>query len=199
MRISFVSATMFSAFALVLTGCSTAPKTPEARQTLQDDSHQTMTMMTREDPSLQRFLDRAYGYAIFPNVGKGGAGVGGAYGRGVVYDHGAAIGYSDLSQVTVGLQLGGQDYAELIAFENEDALNKFKTGKFAFSANASAVALKAGAADAVNYDNGVAVFTKPKGGLMFEASVGGQKFTYEPMNGTTTEHTERTTTTMESR
>ena len=135
--------------------------------------------MTREDPSLQRFLDKAYGYAVFPSVGKGGAGVGGAYGRGVVFDHGQPVGYSDLSQVTVGFQLGGQEYAELIAFENEDALNKFKTGKFAFSANASAVALKAGAADAVNYDNGVAVFTKPEGGLMFEASIGGQKFSYK--------------------
>jgi lipid-binding SYLF domain-containing protein len=195
MRTTLFSAALLTVAGFLLTGCSTAPKTQEQRQSLQEDARQTLNEMTREDPSLQRFLDRAYAYAAFPSVGKGGAGVGGAYGRGVVYEHGQPIGYSDLSQVTVGLQLGGQEYAELIVFENEEALNKFKSGKFAFSANASAVALKAGAADAVNYDNGVAVFTKPKGGLMFEASIGGQKFSFEPLGGTTTTETKTTTET----
>jgi lipid-binding SYLF domain-containing protein len=133
----------------------------------------------RTDPSLQSFLDRAYGYAIFPTVGKGAVGVGGAYGRGEVFERGVLIGYCDLSQGTVGVQLGGQSYSELLVFENKNALDKFTSGEFAFDAQASAVALKSGASANAKFSNGVAVFTMTKEGLMFEASIGGQKFSYQ--------------------
>jgi lipid-binding SYLF domain-containing protein len=117
---------------------------------------------------------------VFPTVGKGAVGVGGAYGKGVVYQQGEVVGYCDLSQGTVGLQLGGQAYREIIFFEYKEALDWFKTGNFAFSAQASAVAVNEGASADAKYDRGVAVFTMTKGGLMFEASIGGQKFGYQP-------------------
>jgi lipid-binding SYLF domain-containing protein len=116
---------------------------------------------------------------IFPSVGKGGVIVGGAYGRGEVYEQGQLVGYADVTQATVGAQLGGQTFSELIVFENREAMDRFKRGNFEFAANVSAVALKAGAAAAARYTNGVAVFVKPEGGAMFEASIGGQKFTFQ--------------------
>lgn len=164
---------------VMLTGCATEPKSEEGRENLADESRATLDQFKRKDANLQNFLDRSAGYAIFPSVGKGGVGVGGAFGRGILYsNNGDLIGYSSLSQASVGLQLGGQEYAELVVFENRDSLNKFTQGNFSFAANASAVALKEGASAAAPYRNGVAVFTMAKGGLMFEASIGGQKFNF---------------------
>ena len=100
-----------------------------------------------------------------------------------VYENGKMIGFADLTQASIGLQAGGQTFSEIIVFENENALNKFKNNKLEFSAQASAVALKAGASAQARFENGVAVFTKPKGGLMFEASIGGQKFNFKPSEG----------------
>ncbi len=134
----------------------------------------------RADPSIDAFFNKAYGYAIFPEITKGGIGIGGAQGDGTVFEQGASVGSSEMSQVTVGLQLGGQTYREAIFFETKAALDNFKKGNFEFAAGASAVAVKSGASKAADYSQGVAIFTMAKGGLMFEASVGGQKFTYEP-------------------
>jgi lipid-binding SYLF domain-containing protein len=116
---------------------------------------------------------------VFPTVGKGAVGVGGAYGRGVLYEGGVVTGYCDLTQGSIGLQLGGQAYSQIIAFSTAEALTLFKTGNFAFDAQATAVALKSGAGANAKYSNGVAVFTMDESGLMFEASIGGQKFSYE--------------------
>lgn len=132
------------------------------------------------DPSMQVFFDKAHGYAIFPTVGKGGIGIGGAYGKGEVYEKGRMIGTTSLTQVTIGLQLGGQAYSEIIFFKDKATLNDFTGGNFEFSAQASAVAATAGASADADYSNGVAVFTIAKGGLMYEASVGGQKFSFTP-------------------
>jgi lipid-binding SYLF domain-containing protein len=161
-------------------GCSTSPESAEGKATLEQESAAAIESFKAKDPGLQRFFDSAAGYAVFPNVGKGGAGVGGAYGKGVLYERGVPVGYCDLKQATIGLQLGGQAYSELIFFQNADALQQFKSGNFAFSAQASAVAATAGAATTADYDSGVLVFTLPKGGLMYEASIGGQKFDYDP-------------------
>jgi lipid-binding SYLF domain-containing protein len=166
---------MLSVFQL---GCSTDPPTRTDRQILVDDSSTAVRAFEREDPSLTQFIGSAYGYAIFPSVGKGAAGVGGAYGKGVVYQNGKMVGYTDIKQATVGVQLGGQEYRELICFESTEALEKFKANNFTFDAQASAIAVKSGASADAKYANGVAVFTMPTGGLMFEASVGGQQFTY---------------------
>src|SRR6185295_12473103 len=102
------------------------------------------------------------------------------HGSGIVYEKGRAVGRATLNQVSVGAQIGGQEFAEIIFFETPAALAKFKTGNFAFSASISAVALKSGASANAKYTDGVAVFTATKGGLMLEAAVGGQKFAFEP-------------------
>jgi lipid-binding SYLF domain-containing protein len=171
------------AVALVLlagTGCETAPKTEAQRENLMDEAKTTLSSMQNVDTTLAGFVDRGYGYAIFPNVGKGGFVAGGAYGKGSVYEQGKFIGYADLRQGTVGLQAGGQNFSELIVFENKAALDNFVNNKLEFAANASAVALKPGVSKSANFDKGVAVFTQPKGGLMFEAAIGGQQFTFVP-------------------
>lgn len=134
------------------------------------------------DPGLSRFFDNAQGYAVFPTVGKGGMGVGGAYGKGEVYERGRLVGYSSITQLTFGLQLGGQAYSEIIFFRDRSDLNDFRNGNFEFGAQASAVAITAGASANAGYSNGVAVFTLAKGGLMYEATIAGQKFNFTPVN-----------------
>ena len=146
------------------------------------------------------FFHSAYGYAVFPDVGKGGAGIGGAYGSGRVYEKGKVIGEAKMTQVSLGLQLGGQEYSEIIFFRDEHALKQFTSGNFEFSADASAVAITSAASASASttgssagasggkkdattsgsYDKaGMATFTVAKGGLMFQAAVGGQKFSYK--------------------
>ncbi|MBX6323109.1 MAG: hypothetical protein IRY94_14875, partial [Rhodospirillaceae bacterium] len=134
----------------------------------------------RADPEIQRFLQAAYGYAVFPEITKGAIGIGGAVGEGTVFAGGKAVGSSSMTQVTLGLQLGGQTYREIIFFKDEPALARFKRGNYEVTAGASAVAVEPGASLTADYDAGVAIFTMTTGGLMFEASVGGQKFTFEP-------------------
>jgi lipid-binding SYLF domain-containing protein len=169
-----------SAIALFLAGCSTTPATHDDRQQLHDDVSGALRRLYLEDPGLQNFLDSSYGYAVFPTVGKGGLIAGGAYGHGEVFQQGAFIGYTDISQATIGAQIGGQSFTEVVAFESPGALQRFESGQFAFDANASAVALKSGAAASAKYTNGVAIFVEPVGGLMVEAAVGGQSFSYQP-------------------
>lgn len=144
------------------------------------DANKSISLYKKADPGLATFFEKAAGYAVFPGIGKGGAVVGGAFGKGVLFESGKATGKTTLTQVTVGLQLGGQTYSEIIFFETEKALTEFKGSNFAFSAEASAVALKSGASANAKYKEGVAVFTATKAGLMFEVSVGGQKFTFQP-------------------
>ncbi|MBI1422939.1 MAG: hypothetical protein GC149_05675 [Gammaproteobacteria bacterium] len=135
----------------------------------------------KHDPSMKSFFDKAYAYAVYPAVGKGGIGIGGAYGSGVVYRQGRMIGFTRLTQVTIGWQLGGESYREIIFFENEKAFNSFKSGNLKFSAQASAVAATSGAAAKTSYADNMAVFTLIRGGLMYEASVGGQSFSFDPV------------------
>jgi lipid-binding SYLF domain-containing protein len=170
---------LLSALALVMMGCETAPRTEAEKSNLSDDANTALRQMKTDDPSLSDFLSNSYAYAIFPSVGKGGLVAGGAYGRGIVYEHGNMIGYSDLSQATVGAQIGGQTYSELVTFQSKADLDRFTTGKIRFDANASAVALKSGAGASARYTDGVAIFIRTQGGLMAEASIGGQQFTFE--------------------
>ena len=179
-----IVAVAVGAAAFTSAGCSSnpAPKHPAERQSLITESDAAVQKMTAKDSSLRDFLDRSYGYAVFPDVGKGGVIVGGAYGKGVVYERGRPIGFANLKQASVGAQLGGQTYRELIAFENEAALNRIKAGDFDMGADVSAVAIKAGAAGSAHFEGGMAVFTQPKGGLMAEASIKGQKIEFQPMD-----------------
>jgi len=154
----------------------------------------------KKSPAVQPFLEKAYGYAVFPTIGKGGIGIGGAYGKGQVYRNGVVTGEVSLTKVTIGFQLGGQTFSEIIFFEDERAYNDFTSGAFEFDAAASAVAITAGvqakagtegstagasAGPATgtqansSYQKGMAVFVHTKGGLMYEAAIGGQKFKFK--------------------
>ncbi|MEZ5832588.1 MAG: hypothetical protein R3D05_15550 [Dongiaceae bacterium] len=143
-------------------------------------SRDTIAAFKKTDPGIDTFFKKAHGYAVFPEITKGAIGIGGAAGDGTVFEKGAAIGSSSMTQVTIGLQLGGQTYSEVIFFKDAAALDNFKRGGYEVAAGASAVALKDGASKTADYNNGVAIFTMGTGGLMFEASIGGQKFSYEP-------------------
>lgn len=164
---------------LFITGCATAPRTNEGKTELSGKVRTAIDLARKEDPGLKKFFDEAAGYAIFPTVGKGAIGIGGAYGKGELYEGGHLVGYCDLTQASIGLALGGQAYTELIFFETRTALDSFKSGNFAFAAQASAVALKSGISANAKYTDGVAVFTMSEAGLMYEASIGGQKFSYQ--------------------
>ena len=163
----------------LLGSCATAPASREDKAALVAAATTRWQQMRQEDPALGALVQRSYGYALFPDVGKAGLGVGGAYGRGVVYERGQHIGYSDLTQGTVGVQVGGQSFSELLVFESKAALDRFKAGQFGFAAGASAVVLKSGVATTPNFVDGVAVVVQPIGGVMVEAAIGGQQFTYQ--------------------
>jgi lipid-binding SYLF domain-containing protein len=145
-----------------------------------EDSKAAKTEFINSDGLMQNLFDKSYGYVIFPNVGKGAIGVGGAAGNGTVFENGNIIGSAKMKQVSVGFQFGGQAYREVIFFENKAALDRFKENKFEFAAQVSAVAATKGASANVKYHDGVMVFTQEKGGLMYEASIGGQKFSFTP-------------------
>ena len=168
------------------------------------DECQDAAQLFKKAGDSARFFDNSYGYAIFPNIGKGGIGVGGAYGKGCVYAQGKQVGKATMTQVSVGFQLGGEAYTQIIFFQDKRAFQEFTSGNFEFSANAQAVAITAGASasastagnsagvsggknDAktvgVNYNKGMATFVIAKGGLMYEASLAGQKYKYTPLGG----------------
>lgn len=164
------------------------------------DEYQDTINVFKKAGESGRFFQTAYGYAVFPTIGKGGVGIGGAYGEGHVYEKGKYIGNASMTQLTVGFQLGGQAYSEIIFFQNAAALKRFTSGNFEFGAEASAVAITAAAGASANttgasasasagqenartvgaYTNGMATFTVAKGGLMYAATIGGQKFSYKP-------------------
>ena len=167
----------------------------------QADSYSNTIEVFKKSPAVQPFFKNAYGYAVFPTVGKGGIGIGGAYGKGQVYRGGKVTGTTKLFKVTIGFQLGGQAFSEIIFFQDKRAYDNFTSGEFEFDATASVVAITAGAqakagtegatagASAgpatgtqakTNYRKGMAVFVHAKGGLMFEAAIGGQKFSFKP-------------------
>jgi len=164
------------------------------------DDYQDAINAFRKSGESATFFNKSFGYAVFPTVGKGGAGIGGAYGKGRVYEKGKYVGDTSLTQLTVGFQLGGEAYSEIIFFQDQRAFNEFTKGNFEFGADAQAIAItasanakasstgaSAGASVTKNkatttgaYHKGMATFTVAKGGLMYEASIGGQKFKYEP-------------------
>jgi len=153
----------------------------------------------------QSFFKKSYGYAMFPKIGKGGLGVGGAYGKGQVYKNGKVTGYTGMSQISIGLQAGGQAYSQIIFFQDQRAYKEFTSGNFEFSAGAAAVAVtasvqasssttgksagttasgsSAGKQTKGGYPNGMATFTYSKGGFMYEATLAGQKYSFSPLAG----------------
>ena len=169
---------------------------------VQADTYSNTIQVFKKSRAVQPFFRSAYGYAVFPNIGKGGLGVGGAYGEGRVYRGGRVTGIASLTKLSVGFQAGGQVFSEIIFFQDKRAYNEFISGEFAFDAQASAVAITAGAqmragtegvtagASAgpatgvqaeTNYRKGMAVFVHAKAGLMYEVAIGGQKFSFTPV------------------
>ncbi len=166
--------------ALTLAMGSTAT-TVKAEGDVQTESKDAVAGFIKTDPTIQKFIDESAAYAIFPSVGKGGFVVGGARGKGLLYEKGSLTGQTTMTQASIGAQAGGQSFAEIIFFETPSAVSDFKDGKFEMGADISAVVAAQGAAKSVKYKNGVAVFTLPLKGLMVQASVGGQKFKFEPL------------------
>ena len=154
---------------------------PTARALAQADVPPVIEKFKAKDPGMAKIFADAVGYVVFPTVGKGGIGLGGARGKGWVYEGGKIIGKSTLTQVSFGFQFGGQAYSEIVFFQTAQAMENFKLGHLKFDAQASAVALTARASADLAYRNGVAIVTMAKGGLMYEASVGGQKFSFKPV------------------
>ena len=146
---------------------------------LDKEAKVTMADLLAGDASVQKYIDLSVGYVVIPTVGKGGFGIGGARGKGVLYEGGAVTAVVTLTQLSIGFQWGGQAYSEFIFFQTESVLNDFKRGNYELGAQASAVAITAGVSADAAFVNGMAILTKAKGGLMYEASVGGQKFKVE--------------------
>lgn len=150
----------------------------EKRAEIIEDAERAKEEFRERNPNIENLYEVSAGYAIFPNVGKGAYILGGAAGNGVVYENDEIVGFAELRQVDVGLQLGGQAFSQIIFFETQEDLMEFKEGNLEFGGNASAVIIEEGRAESINFNDGIAVATMPKAGAMLEISIGGQKFNY---------------------
>lgn len=153
----------------------------EGETELRERARATIARFRQQDPTLEDFFQNSYAFAVFPEVTKGGAGVGAAFGRGVVYRNGQLVGYARVQKGTVGATLGAMTFRELIFFEDEISYREFTEGTMELAAGFSAVAAANGAGASADYTGGVAVFTMPSGGLMIDISVGGQGFSFTPI------------------
>ncbi len=163
----------------IAAGCATAPETKESKNVLSSQVDEAIAIFKTRDPSIDKFFTQSYGYAVFPKVGKGAFIVGGAHGQGEVYEQGQMVGYSTLSQATLGFSFGGELWREIIFFREKQDLDRFRAGpEYTFAAQATGVALQEGVAAKADYKDGMAVFVTSDKGLMVDASLGGQKFTY---------------------
>ena len=149
-------------------------------KSIEQEAVSTLRMLEKKDPGLKRLLNKAYGYAVFPSVGKASLVVGGSYGKGAVFAKGKFIGYATIGQTTIGVQIGGDTFTEVIVFKDHKDFDNMKRGKLAFAADASAVLVKAGAAAARGFGNGTRAFVYGSGGMLIEAAIGGQKFNFKP-------------------
>lgn len=174
-RIPAILVAVLAAF--VVAGCASKP----SNTVMIADARAAIVRFVDRDPGLQDWVNHAHGYAVFPSVNKGGLGIGGSYGRGVVFERGEPIGTTSIVQATFGAQIGAQNFSQIIFFQDDAALRTFQRGNYEMSAQATAIAASAGVAATTSYEKGVAVFLLGRGGLMAEASVGGQKFEYQPL------------------
>ena len=173
---------VFFAAAFLFAGCSAVPKGPEGRKVLSAQVQEAITVMKEQDPSIETFFKRSYGYAVLPKIFKGAFWIGGAGGKGEVYERGSLTGYCSMGHATIGFSFGGEFFREIIFFRDKADLDKFKNEEFVFTAQATAVAITSGAAAKADYKSGMAVFVMADKGLMIDASIGGQKFDYVPKN-----------------
>lgn len=167
-------------FLLLGAGPALAQQKGSERATLSKDVQQAIAEMRKTEPGIEKFFKNSAGYVVFPRVGKGGFIFAGGHGDGELFEHGKRTGLASVTIVTVGFQVGAQQFSEIIFFQNQAALDRFKQGKFELTAGVSIVLLKAGATNDVNYREGVVVIAHPRAGAMAEAAVGAQKFSYKP-------------------
>jgi len=165
---------------IVSAGCATAPEKPTAKAVLSAEVKEAIAIFKEKDPEIQQFFDKSYGYAVLPKVFKGAFLVGGAYGKGEVYEKDKMVGYCSMSQATLGFSFGGEYFREIVFFRDKTDLDQFKTEEFTFSAQVTGVVATVGAAAKADYKAGMAVFVTTDKGLMVDASLGGQKFRYLP-------------------
>jgi lipid-binding SYLF domain-containing protein len=166
---------------LALVGCASGPKGVSDQQKLETQARNTLREMTSKDPSLHRVLSNSVAYAVFPNVGKGGFIVGGGYGDGILFVNGHARGVVSIKQASVGAQVGGESFSELIVIRDLNQVRSLESGNWNLGAHADAVALTAGAGASANVTRPVSVFVMPKGGLMVDISVAGQRIDFQPL------------------
>ena len=160
-------------------GAAFAAWDPDEGAEYHEKAQVALAEFIEKDPKIQSFIDKAAGYVVIPTVAKAGLGIGGARGKGVLYEGGEVTAVITLTQISFGFQAGGQAYSEFIFFEDAATLETFKRGNYELNAQASAVAVTAGASVDAEFNGGMAIFTQAKGGLMYEAAVGGQKFKVE--------------------
>jgi lipid-binding SYLF domain-containing protein len=175
MIIDFKISLMAILVMLILSAPALAGWDPNAEQKALD----TVAAFKKNDSGMEAYFSKARGYVVYPSVGKAGFGIGGAHGKGIVFEAGKAIGTSSLIQVSIGFQLGGQVYSEIVFFKDSAAMNRFKKGETEISAQVSAVAVTEGVSAKTGFKDGMAIFTMAKGGLMYEASVAGQQLSFK--------------------
>lgn len=171
-------ATVILTVSLFFAGCSVAPEKPEGQAVLSVQVNEALAIFKEKDPSIDKFFKQSYGYTVMPKVFKGAFLLGGAYGKGEVYEKGQMVGYCDMKQATLGFSFGGEYFREIVFFRDKPDLDSFKTDEYTFSAQVTGVAATAGAAAKADYQSGMAVFITTDEGLMVDASLGGQKFNY---------------------
>jgi lipid-binding SYLF domain-containing protein len=181
MKTTIIRLTCLSILLSIIGGCSTVPESREAKTVLSAEVQEALVVMKAKDPGIDRFFEKSYGYAVLPKVFKGALLVGGAHGKGEVFEQGKRVGYCSMSQATLGFSFGGEYFREIIFFRDKEDLDRFKQDEYTFSAQVTGVALSAGAAAKADYRAGMAVFITPDTGLMVDASLGGQKFRYVPL------------------
>jgi lipid-binding SYLF domain-containing protein len=181
MKTTIIRLMCLSILLSIIGGCSTVPESREAKTVLSAEVQEALVVMKAKDPGIDRFFEKSYGYAVLPKVFKGALLVGGAHGKGEVFEQGKRVGYCSMSQATLGFSFGGEYFREIIFFRDKEDLDRFKQDEYTFSAQVTGVALSAGAAAKADYRAGMAVFITTDTGLMVDASLGGQKFRYVPL------------------
>lgn len=167
---------------VVMAGCATAPERTEGKNVLSAQVKEVVAVFKARDPSIDKFFTQSYGYAVYPKVGKLAFILGGAGGRGEVFEQGRLVGYSSLSQASLGFSFGGELWREVIFFREKSDLDRFRSGpSYTFAAQVTGVAIEEGVSAKADYKDGMAVFITSDKGLMVDASLGGQKFTYVPV------------------
>ncbi|HEX7838843.1 MAG TPA: lipid-binding SYLF domain-containing protein [Kofleriaceae bacterium] len=176
------SVAVFVAGCALFAGCATAPSTNAEKQSLQQQADATLSAMIAREPNLRDVTHSSLAYAVFPSIGKGGVLVGGAYGKGILYEGGVATGFVSVEQASIGAQLGGQSFSELLVLRNPADVSALKSGKYSVGANLGVAVLNTGAEAHTNFDPNASVFVMPRGGLMVDVSVNGQRIKYQSFN-----------------